>query len=165
MGMYSHLSTWVGTQSPKYLEMAQGHISVSYVHKYLSETKAKVLEINACVANQILEMILNHHKKLLSMVFALFFFSSNKFLSTNNHADSTPNYNYNSTWSTMCPVLALCTTHNLSLGLCFLNAYWTKVLDTVAHEVWSWAWISRPSSSARIYFFKIYFLVVIIYGI
>jgi hypothetical protein len=29
MGIYSHLSTCVGTQSPKYLEMAQGHISLS----------------------------------------------------------------------------------------------------------------------------------------
>jgi hypothetical protein len=27
--MDSHLSTCVGTQSPKYLEMAQGHISLS----------------------------------------------------------------------------------------------------------------------------------------
>jgi hypothetical protein len=27
--MNSHLSTCVGTQSPKYLEMAQGHISLS----------------------------------------------------------------------------------------------------------------------------------------
>jgi hypothetical protein len=30
MGIDSHLSTCVGTQSPKYLEMAQGHISLSY---------------------------------------------------------------------------------------------------------------------------------------
>jgi hypothetical protein len=29
MGIDLHLSTWVGTQSPKYLEMAQGHISLS----------------------------------------------------------------------------------------------------------------------------------------
>jgi hypothetical protein len=29
MGIDSHLSTCVGTQSPKYLEMAQGHISLS----------------------------------------------------------------------------------------------------------------------------------------
>jgi hypothetical protein len=28
MGIDSHLSTCVGTQSPKYLEMAQGHISL-----------------------------------------------------------------------------------------------------------------------------------------
>jgi hypothetical protein len=28
----SHLSTCVGTQSPKYLEMAQGHISLSICH-------------------------------------------------------------------------------------------------------------------------------------
>jgi hypothetical protein len=30
MGMDSHLSTCVGTQSPKYLEKAQGHISLSH---------------------------------------------------------------------------------------------------------------------------------------
>jgi hypothetical protein len=29
MGIDSHLSTRVDTQSPKYLEMAQGHISLS----------------------------------------------------------------------------------------------------------------------------------------
>jgi hypothetical protein len=29
MSISSHLSTCVGTQSPKYLEMAQGHISLS----------------------------------------------------------------------------------------------------------------------------------------
>jgi hypothetical protein len=29
MGIDSYLSTCVGTQSPKYLEMAQGHISLS----------------------------------------------------------------------------------------------------------------------------------------
>ena len=29
MGIDSHLSTCVGTQSPKYLEMTQGHISLS----------------------------------------------------------------------------------------------------------------------------------------
>jgi hypothetical protein len=31
MGIDSHLSTCVGTQSPKYLEMAQGHISLSSI--------------------------------------------------------------------------------------------------------------------------------------
>jgi hypothetical protein len=31
MGIDSHLSTCVGTQSPKYLEMAQRHISLSLV--------------------------------------------------------------------------------------------------------------------------------------
>jgi hypothetical protein len=31
MSINSHLSTCVGTQSPKYLEMAQGHISLSRV--------------------------------------------------------------------------------------------------------------------------------------
>jgi hypothetical protein len=36
MGIDSHLSTYVGTQSPKYLEMAQGHISLSdHYTKYL----------------------------------------------------------------------------------------------------------------------------------
>jgi hypothetical protein len=33
MGIDSHLSTCAGTQSPKYLEMAQGHISLSrFIH-------------------------------------------------------------------------------------------------------------------------------------
>jgi hypothetical protein len=32
MGIDSHLSTCVGTKSPKYLEMAQGHISLSVPH-------------------------------------------------------------------------------------------------------------------------------------
>jgi hypothetical protein len=32
MDINSHLSTCVGTQSPKYLEMAQGHISLSVKH-------------------------------------------------------------------------------------------------------------------------------------
>jgi hypothetical protein len=31
MGIDSHLSTCVDTQSPKYLEMAQGHISLSLI--------------------------------------------------------------------------------------------------------------------------------------
>jgi hypothetical protein len=31
MSINSHLSTCVGTQSPKYLEMAQGHISLSLI--------------------------------------------------------------------------------------------------------------------------------------
>jgi hypothetical protein len=30
MGIFSHLSTCVCTQSPKYLEMAQRHISLSH---------------------------------------------------------------------------------------------------------------------------------------
>jgi hypothetical protein len=32
MGIESYLSTCVGTQSPKYLEMAKGHISLSVCH-------------------------------------------------------------------------------------------------------------------------------------
>jgi hypothetical protein len=32
MGIDLHLSTCVGIQSPKYLEMAQGHISLSVTH-------------------------------------------------------------------------------------------------------------------------------------
>jgi hypothetical protein len=32
MSINSHLSICVGTQSPKYLEMAQGHISLSYTN-------------------------------------------------------------------------------------------------------------------------------------
>jgi hypothetical protein len=40
MGIDSHLSTCVGTQSPKYLEMAQGHISLSkypLVHAFFGQ--------------------------------------------------------------------------------------------------------------------------------
>jgi hypothetical protein len=33
MDIDSHLSTCVGTQSPKYLEMAQGHISLSILRQ------------------------------------------------------------------------------------------------------------------------------------
>jgi hypothetical protein len=33
MGIDSHSSTCVGTQSPKYLEMAQGHISLSHYRR------------------------------------------------------------------------------------------------------------------------------------
>jgi hypothetical protein len=36
MGINSHLSTCVGTQSPKHLEMAQGHISLSGIGSLLS---------------------------------------------------------------------------------------------------------------------------------
>jgi hypothetical protein len=32
MGIFSHLSTCVCTQSPKYLEMAQRHISLSIIY-------------------------------------------------------------------------------------------------------------------------------------
>jgi hypothetical protein len=35
MSINSHLSTCVGTQSPKYLEMAQGHISLSALLLFL----------------------------------------------------------------------------------------------------------------------------------
>jgi hypothetical protein len=34
MGIDLHLSTCVDTQSPKYLEMAQGHISLSLAYAY-----------------------------------------------------------------------------------------------------------------------------------
>jgi hypothetical protein len=37
-GHESHLSTCVDTQSPKYLEMAQGHISLSLTHPTSSHT-------------------------------------------------------------------------------------------------------------------------------
>jgi beta-lactamase class D len=36
MSINSHLSTCVGTQSPKYLEMAQGHISLSTAKQQMS---------------------------------------------------------------------------------------------------------------------------------
>jgi hypothetical protein len=56
MGINSHLSTCVGTQSPKYLEMAQGHISLlgsdgaldtglllyKIGHRVLSETPLRI---------------------------------------------------------------------------------------------------------------------------
>jgi hypothetical protein len=38
--MNSHLSTCVGTQSPKYLEMAQGHISLSPSTAGLSSSRS-----------------------------------------------------------------------------------------------------------------------------
>jgi hypothetical protein len=38
MGIDSHLSTCVDTQSPKHLEMAQGHISLSDSPKYTSSS-------------------------------------------------------------------------------------------------------------------------------
>jgi hypothetical protein len=37
MGIDSHLSTCVCTQSPKYLEMAQGHISLSIINNNIVE--------------------------------------------------------------------------------------------------------------------------------
>jgi hypothetical protein len=40
MGIDSHLSTCVVTQSPKYLEMAQGHISLS-----MSEDKVRTKDL------------------------------------------------------------------------------------------------------------------------
>jgi hypothetical protein len=39
MGIDSHLSTCVDTQSPKYLEMAQGHISLSVFMQFLTLRK------------------------------------------------------------------------------------------------------------------------------
>jgi hypothetical protein len=39
MGIFSHLSTCVCTQSPKYLEMAQGHISLSGIKKESNEER------------------------------------------------------------------------------------------------------------------------------
>jgi hypothetical protein len=36
MGIDSHLSTCVCTQSPKYLEMAQGHISLSNATDFMN---------------------------------------------------------------------------------------------------------------------------------
>jgi hypothetical protein len=41
MGIDSHLSTCVGTQSPKYLEMAQGHISLSLCCLYSTVRPAR----------------------------------------------------------------------------------------------------------------------------
>jgi hypothetical protein len=44
MGIDSHLSTCVGTQSPKYLEMAQGHISLSETQSRLARGQARAGE-------------------------------------------------------------------------------------------------------------------------
>jgi hypothetical protein len=41
--MNSHLSTCVGTQSPKYLEMAQGHISLSVFHFYHKQATVQIV--------------------------------------------------------------------------------------------------------------------------
>jgi hypothetical protein len=41
MGINSHLSTCVGTQSPKYLEMAQGHISLSLLSVEVRSTELR----------------------------------------------------------------------------------------------------------------------------
>jgi hypothetical protein len=41
MGIDSHLSTCVDTQSPKYLEMAQGHISLSDVSPAARPVRAR----------------------------------------------------------------------------------------------------------------------------
>jgi hypothetical protein len=41
MSINSHLSTCVGTQSPKYLEMAQGHISLSTFNSDFRPSKAE----------------------------------------------------------------------------------------------------------------------------
>jgi hypothetical protein len=45
--MNSHLSTCVGTQSPKYLEMAQGHISLSTLSMRLVEGRGFLLMLVA----------------------------------------------------------------------------------------------------------------------
>jgi hypothetical protein len=39
MSINSHLSTCVGTQSPKYLEMTQGHIYLSHAHSQVTESR------------------------------------------------------------------------------------------------------------------------------
>jgi hypothetical protein len=44
MGIDSHLSTCVGTQSPKYLEMAQRHISLSVTFGDPSNFRTERLE-------------------------------------------------------------------------------------------------------------------------
>jgi hypothetical protein len=44
MGMNSHLSTCVDTQSPKYLEMAQGHISLSVSYSPASSREQQPIE-------------------------------------------------------------------------------------------------------------------------
>jgi hypothetical protein len=44
MGIDSHLSTCVDTQSPKHLEMAQGHISLSGPHCYYSHNPLRTFD-------------------------------------------------------------------------------------------------------------------------
>jgi hypothetical protein len=46
MDIDSQLSTCVGTQSPKYLEMAQGHISLSVGASTCLSTTSLILSIN-----------------------------------------------------------------------------------------------------------------------
>jgi hypothetical protein len=45
--MISHLSTCVGTQSPKYLEMAQGHISLSVRRLFVLESFVSELKCSS----------------------------------------------------------------------------------------------------------------------
>jgi hypothetical protein len=58
MGIDLHLSTCVDTQSPKYLEMAQGHISLS-----LLMTRARVsgLVVPWLVEEGLLLLVVDHH--------------------------------------------------------------------------------------------------------
>jgi hypothetical protein len=49
LGIFSHLSTCVCTQSPKYLEMAQRHISLSILGAYSkAEDEAMMVAFGAC---------------------------------------------------------------------------------------------------------------------
>jgi hypothetical protein len=49
MGIDSHLSPCVDTQSPKYLEMAQGHISLSMaLHNFIRDSSLADKEFDRC---------------------------------------------------------------------------------------------------------------------
>jgi hypothetical protein len=66
MGIDSHLSTCVCTQSPKYLEMTQGHISLSLVFvTLLVAIKSKFAFTNNYdkeLVNLINDVLLKNHK-------------------------------------------------------------------------------------------------------
>jgi hypothetical protein len=64
MGIDSHLSTCVDTQSPKYLEMAQGHISLSNIccclsWAWLYQKRPIVLPGEAAMARQDMNLLVH----------------------------------------------------------------------------------------------------------
>jgi hypothetical protein len=80
MGIDLHLSTCVGTQSPKYLEMAQGHISLSLARYNLR----MILEEERARSKHQIKEQQERHKNTFSRI-------SLKVLITYDH-----NHNYNS---------------------------------------------------------------------
>jgi hypothetical protein len=65
MGIDSHLSTCVDTQSPKYLEMAQGHISLSPPEPFdpLADPETKkaieIINMTEFIADEVVNKLLN----------------------------------------------------------------------------------------------------------